>query len=67
MIKKWNNKKNCGRKPMQWIDKKGQILITIPNSVINELAPESVSQDKKYLFVGKLLSDNIQAIKSQLK
>jgi hypothetical protein len=26
-----------------------------------------VSQDKKYLFVGKLLSDNIQAIKSQLK
>jgi hypothetical protein len=52
---------------MNWIDKKGQILITIPNSVINELAPESVSQDKKYLFVGKLLSDNIQSIKSQLK
>jgi hypothetical protein len=66
-MKKPNNKKNCGRKPMQWIDKKGQILITIPNSVINELAPESVSQDKKYLFVGKLLSDNIQAIKNQLK
>jgi hypothetical protein len=66
-MKKPNKKKNCGRKPMQWIDKKGQILITIPNSVINELAPESVSQDKKYLFVGKLLSDNIQAIKSQLK
>jgi hypothetical protein len=66
-MKKVNNKKNCGRKPMQWIDKKGQILITIPNSVINELAPESVSQDKKYLFVGKLLSDNIQAIKNQLK
>jgi hypothetical protein len=66
-MKKPNNKKNCGRKPMQWIDKKGQILVTIPNSVINELAPESVSQDKKYLFVGKLLSDNIQAIKSQLK
>jgi hypothetical protein len=66
-MKKVNNKKNCGRKPMQWIDKKGQILITIPNSVINELAPESVSQDKKYLFVGKLLSENIQAIKSQLK
>jgi hypothetical protein len=66
-MKKPNNKKNCGRKPMNWIDKKGQILITIPNSVINELAPDSVSQDKKYLFVGKLLSDNIQAIKSQLK
>jgi hypothetical protein len=66
-MKKPNNKKNCGRKAMNWIDKKGQILITIPNSVINELAPESVSQDKKYLFVGKLLSDNIQAIKSQLK
>jgi hypothetical protein len=66
-MKKPNNKKNCGRKPMQWIDKKGQILVTIPNSVINELAPESVSQDKKYLFVGKLLSDNIQAIKNQLK
>jgi hypothetical protein len=66
-MKKTNNKKNCGRKPMQWIDKKGQILITIPNSVINELAPESVAEDKKYLFVGKLLSDNIQAIKSQLK
>jgi hypothetical protein len=66
-MKKPNNKKNCGRKPMQWIDKKGQILITIPNSIINELAPDSVSQDKKYLFVGKLLSDNIQAIKSQLK
>jgi hypothetical protein len=66
-MKKPNNKKNCGRKPMQWIDKKGQILITIPNSVINELAPESVAEDKKYLFVGKLLSDNIQAIKSQLK
>ena len=66
-MKKPNNKKNCGRKPMQWIDKKGQILVTIPNSVINELAPDSVSQDKKYLFVGKLLSDNIQAIKSQLK
>jgi hypothetical protein len=66
-MKKVNNKKNCGRKPMQWIDKKGQILITIPNSVINELAPESVAEDKKYLFVGKLLSDNIQAIKSQLK
>jgi hypothetical protein len=66
-MKKINNKKNCGRKPMQWIDKKGQILITIPNSVINELAPESVAENKKYLFVGKLLSDNIQAIKSQLK
>ena len=66
-MKKINNKKNCGRKPMQWIDKKGQILITIPNSVINELAPESVAEDKKYLFVGKLLSDNIQAIKSQIK
>jgi hypothetical protein len=52
---------------MNWIDKKGQILITIPNSVINELAPEEVPQDKKYLFVGKLLSDNIQVIKSQLK
>jgi hypothetical protein len=66
-MKKPNNKKNCGRKPMQWIDKKGQILVTIPNSVINELAPESVAEDKKYLFVGKLLSDNIQAIKNQLK
>jgi hypothetical protein len=66
-MEKINNKKNCGRKSMNWIDKKGQVLITIPNSVINELAPESVSQDKKYLFVGKLLSDNIQAIKSQLK
>jgi hypothetical protein len=53
-MKKPNNKKNCGRKPMQWIDKKGQILVTIPNSVINELAPQEVSQDKKYLFVGKL-------------
>ena len=66
-MKKPNNKKNCGRKKMQWIDKKGQILVTIPNSVINELAPNEVPQDKKYLFVGKLLSDNIQAIKSQLK
>ena len=66
-MKKPNNKKNCGRKPMQWIEKKGQILVTIPNSVINELAPNEVPQDKKYLFVGKLLSDNIQAIKNQLK
>ncbi len=51
---------------MQWIDKKGQILITIPNSVINQLAPQEVEQDKKYLFVGKLLSDNINEIKNQL-
>lgn len=66
-MKKINNKKNCGRKPMNWIDKKGQILITIPNSIINDLAPQEVAQEKKYLFVGKLLSDNINEIKNQLK
>ena len=55
---KKNNRKNCGRKEMDWIDKKSQIQLMVKNSDIHKLAPDMKNQDAEK-YVTKLLQDNL--------
>jgi hypothetical protein len=57
---KKNNRKNCGRKAMDWIDKKSQIQITIPNKMINELT--NLQGDAAKKATTKLMHSNIAKV-----
>jgi hypothetical protein len=53
---KKNNRKNCGRKKMDWIDKKTQIQLTIPNEIIFRLTKQQGDDGKRAM--AKLMQSN---------
>jgi hypothetical protein len=57
---KKNNRKNCGRKPMDWIDKKTQIQITIPNRILFGLTKQTHDDGKRAM--SKLIQSNLEKV-----
>lgn len=54
---KKNNRKNCGRKKMDWIDKKTQIQLTIPNELVFKLTEQQGDNGKRAM--AKLMQSNL--------
>ena len=54
---KKNNRKNCGRKKMDWIDKKTQIQLTIPNELVFKLTEQQGDNGKRAM--AKLMQTNL--------
>ena len=59
-MKKINNRKNCGRKPMLWIDKKSQVQLTIPNEVVMRLTNQQGIDGKRAM--AKLMQSNLSKV-----
>lgn len=57
---KKNNRKNCGRHPMPWIDKKSQIQLTIPNEVVFRLTQKEGHDGKRAM--AKLMQTNLSKV-----
>lgn len=57
---KKNNRKNCGRKKMNWIDKKTQIQLTIPNEIVFKLTNTDGIDGKKAM--AKLMQTNLTKV-----
>ena len=57
---KKNNRKNCGRKKMNWIDKKTQIQLTIPNEIVFKLTNTDGIDGKKAM--AKLMQTNLSKV-----
>lgn len=57
---KKNNRKNCGRKKMDWIDKKSQIQLTIPNELVLRLTKEQGDNGKRAM--AKLMQTNLTKV-----
>lgn len=57
---KKNNRKNCGRKPMDWIDKKSQIQLTIPNELVMRLTNQQGIDGKRAM--AKLMQTNLSKV-----
>ena len=57
MKKNKNNRKNCGRKKMDWIDKKTQIQLTIPNELVFKLTEQQGDNGKRAM--AKLMQSNL--------
>ena len=57
---KKNNRKNCGRKKMDWIDKKSQIQLTIPNELVMRLTNQQGIEGKKAM--AKLMQTNLTKV-----
>lgn len=55
-----NNRKNCGRKPMDWIDKKSQIQLTIPNELVFKLTEQQGDNGKRAM--AKLMQTNLTKV-----
>lgn len=55
---KKNNRKNCGRKPLDWIDKKTQIQITIPNKMLFKVTEQQGDDGKRAMT--KLMQSNLK-------
>lgn len=60
-------KSKKGRKPMAWIDKKGQFQVNMSNRLINELAPEDLPENEKGLFVARLIESRIDDVVNLIK
>ena len=60
MKKNKNNRKNCGRKPLDWIDKKTQIQITIPNKMLFKVTEQQGEDSKRAM--SKLIQSNLSKI-----
>ena len=54
---KKNNRKNCGRKRLDWIDKKTQIQLTIPNELVFKLTEQQGDNGKRAM--AKLMQSNL--------
>ena len=54
---KKNNRKNCGRKKMDWIDKKSQIQLTIPNEIVFRITKKQGDDGKRAM--AKLMQSNL--------
>lgn len=59
-MKKVNNRKNCGRKKMDWIDKKTQIQLTIPNELVFNLTKQKGDEGKRAM--AKLMQSNLSKV-----
>jgi hypothetical protein len=57
---KKNNRKNCGRKKMNWIDKKTQIQLTIPNELVFKLTEQQGDNGKRAM--AKLMQTNLEKV-----
>lgn len=57
---KKNNRKNCGRKKMDWIDKKSQIQLTIPNELVMRLTNQQGIEGKRAM--AKLMQSNLTKV-----
>lgn len=61
---KKNNRKNCGRKKMDWIDKKSQIQLTIPNEIVFRLTKQKGDDGKRAM--AKIVQTNLSSVISIL-
>lgn len=57
---KKNNRKNCGRKRLDWIDKKTQIQITIPNKMLFKVTEQQGDDGKRAM--SKLIQSNLEKV-----
>ncbi len=73
MKQKPNNRKgNCGRKSLDWINKKSQITLSVPNVFINEVSKHDPMSEKrnekgKTDFARHYFNQNINQIIEVLK